>query len=109
MKPSFDDSFADPMVIDEEDYDDDSGSVSSGSKARSERYGEKELRDRIIKREERAVRNARIAVFLAIVACAAAVGAAIFSFATKNDKHKFELEVSHLRKIGCYRHTLTSF
>jgi CCR4-NOT transcriptional regulation complex NOT5 subunit len=60
---------------------------------------DKEIKDRIIKKEEKAVRNARLLVITAIIACAVAVTTAIYIFASKNDETTFELEVSNNRNI----------
>jgi p-aminobenzoyl-glutamate transporter AbgT len=58
---------------------------------------DKEMKDRIIKKEEKAVRNARLLVITAIIACAVAVTTAIYVFASKSDQTTFELEVSNTR------------
>jgi hypothetical protein len=58
---------------------------------------EKEMRNKIISKEEKYVRNARYIVIVAGIACAAAVGAAINIFAHQNDQNTFEVEV---RKSG---------
>jgi hypothetical protein len=60
---------------------------------------DKETKDRIIKNEEKAVRNARLLVIIAIIACAVTVSTAIYVFASKSDKTTFELEVSDNRHI----------
>jgi hypothetical protein len=62
---------------------------------------DKEMKDRIIKKEERHVRNARWLVITAILACAVAVSTAIYIFASKNDHDTFELEVRNNRHIHC--------
>jgi hypothetical protein len=54
---------------------------------------EKEMRNKMINKEEKNVRNARFIVIVAGIACAAAVGAAINIFAHQNDQATFELEV----------------
>jgi hypothetical protein len=61
----------------------------------------KEMKDRIIKKEEKAVRNARLVVIAAILACAVAVTTAIYVFASKSDQNSFELEVSNDRHQHC--------
>ncbi len=43
---------------------------------------DKEMKDRIIKKEEKAVRNARWLVIAAVIACAVAVTTAIYVFAS---------------------------
>jgi hypothetical protein len=58
---------------------------------------DKELRNKIINKEESNVRTARFIVIAAGIACAAAVGAAINIFAHQNDQNSFKLEV---RKSG---------
>jgi hypothetical protein len=64
---------------------------------------DKEMKDDIIKDEERAVRNARLMVIAAIIACAVAVTTAIYIFAKKSDQDTFEREVSYNRHIHCCR------
>jgi hypothetical protein len=59
---------------------------------------DKEMKDRIIKKEEKAVRNARL---LAVIACAVATSTAIYIFASNSDQSTFELEVSNTRHIHC--------
>jgi hypothetical protein len=59
----------------------------------SAKDAEKEMRNKIINKEEKNVRNARFIVIVAGLACAAAVGAAINIFAHQNDQATFELEV----------------
>jgi hypothetical protein len=54
---------------------------------------EKEMRNKIINKEEKNVRNARCIVIVAGLACATAVAAAINIFARQNDQATFELEV----------------
>jgi hypothetical protein len=62
---------------------------------------DKDMKDNIIKSEEKAVRNARLLVVTAILACAVAVTTAIYIFAKKSDQDTFELEVSYNRHIHC--------
>jgi hypothetical protein len=62
---------------------------------------DKEMKDRIIKKEEKAVRNSRWLAITAIIACAVAVSTAIYFFAKKNDHDTFELEVRNNRHIHC--------
>jgi hypothetical protein len=66
------------------------GSSSQGANAECH----KKMKDRIIQTEEKAVRNARLLVIVAIIACAATVSTAIYIFASKGDQTTFELEVS---------------
>jgi hypothetical protein len=84
----------------------DDKSLSSGSiSERSQTVGESEsrgtssddqdLRDRIIKEEERNVRGARILVGVAFLTCAVAVTIAVYFFAKKSDTRSFEVQVSH--------------
>jgi hypothetical protein len=58
---------------------------------------DKEMKDRIIKKEEKAVRSARLLVIAAVIACAVAASTAIYIFASKSDQSTFELEVSDTR------------
>jgi hypothetical protein len=62
---------------------------------------DKEMKDRIIKKEEKAVRNARLLVIAAVIACAVATSTAIYIFASNSDQSTFELEVSNTRHIHC--------
>jgi hypothetical protein len=71
-----------------------SASEGSGNVQKtSAKDAEKEMRYKMINKEEKNVRNARVIVIVAGLACAAAVGAAINIFAHQNDKANFELEV----------------
>jgi hypothetical protein len=67
------------------------GSSPDGDNAQED----KDMKDHIIKDEERAVRNARLLVIAAILVCAVAVTTAIYIFANKSDQDTFELEVSN--------------
>jgi hypothetical protein len=58
---------------------------------------DKEMKDRIIKKEEKAVRSARLLVIAAVIACAVAASTSIYIFASKSDQSTFELEVSNTR------------
>jgi hypothetical protein len=69
---------------------------------------DKEMKDHIIKKEEKAVRNARLLVITAILACAVAVTTAIYIFAAKSDQDTFELEVSNDRHIHCCNIVITT-
>jgi hypothetical protein len=60
---------------------------------------DKEMKNHIIKREEKAVRNARLLVAAAITVCAVAVSAAIYIFASSSDQATFELDVSNNRHV----------
>jgi hypothetical protein len=64
----------------------------SGLDARQDE-AEKDMRDKIIKKEEKAVKWARIMVIGASIACATAVSVAVYKFASKADFRSFELEV----------------
>ncbi len=55
------------------------------------------MKDRIIKKEEKAVRKARYLVIAAVIACAVAASTSIYIFALKSDQSTFELEVSSSR------------
>jgi Na+/proline symporter len=63
----------------------------------SAKDADKKMRDKMINKEEKNVRNARFIVIVAGVICAAAVGAAVNIFAHQNEQATFELEV---RKTG---------
>jgi hypothetical protein len=63
---------------------------------------DKDMKDRIIKTEERNVRNARLVIIAAVLSIAVAVSSAIYIFANQSDQDTFELEVSNNRRIHCY-------
>jgi hypothetical protein len=69
---------------------------------------DKEMKDRIIQKEEKAVRNARFLVITAVLVCAVAVTTAIYVFASKSDQDTFELEVSNDRHIHCCNIVITT-
>jgi hypothetical protein len=79
----------------------------SSMERRDSAQEDKEMKDRIIKKEEKAVRNARLLVITAILACAVAVTTAIYVFASKSDQDTFELEVSNDRHIHCCNIVIT--
>jgi high-affinity Fe2+/Pb2+ permease len=51
------------------------------------------VRNKIINKEEKNVRNARFFVIAAGIACAVAVGFAINTFASDSEQTRFEVEV----------------
>jgi hypothetical protein len=63
-----------------------SGDVESGTGG--------DIRDTIIKQEEKAVRKARCLVGFAVIVCAITVSVSVYVFAKNGDKESFELEVS---------------
>jgi hypothetical protein len=54
---------------------------------------DKEVRNKMINKEERNVRKARFIVVVVGIACAVAVGAAINIFARRSEQTAFEIEV----------------
>jgi hypothetical protein len=64
---------------------------------------DKEMKDRIIKTEERNVQIARFVIIGAVIAIAVAVSTAVYLFANKSDQDSFELEVSNKRHLHCCR------
>jgi hypothetical protein len=87
-------------------YEDSSYSESQtmpGSSPEGEDVQEdKEMKNRIIRKEEKAVRRARLFLIAAVIACAVAVSVAIYIFASNSDQSTFELEVStNTRYIRC--------
>jgi hypothetical protein len=54
---------------------------------------DKEMRNKMINKEEKNVRNARFFVIAAGIACAVAVGAAVNTFASDSEQSRFEAEV----------------
>ena len=99
------------MIMDNEDGDDGdhdrSLSDSSFTGASTSKSGhdhdetqdkvEKEMRDKIIKKEEKAVRRARMMVVGAFIACATAVCVTVYTFASRADFRNFDLEVRRWR------------
>jgi hypothetical protein len=91
--------FALPDEDDPENHDDaDSFSSSSeGDSGNSPNLpvndADKEMRNKIINKEEKNVRNARFFVIVVGIACAVAVGAAINIFASDSEQTRFEVEV----------------
>ena len=95
------------MIMDNQDGDDgdqdrsvSSSSFTGASASKSghdhdatEDEAEKEMRDKIIKKEEKGVRRGRVIVVAAYVACATAVSVMIYTFASRADFRNFELEV----------------
>jgi hypothetical protein len=67
-----------------------------------------DLRNRIIKEEEKAVKKARVLVVVALCACIIAVSSAIYVFASNGDQHSFELEVSITISLAPYSHGIDS-
>jgi hypothetical protein len=58
--------------------------------------GEQELKNRVIKEEEKHVRRARILVGVAFLACSVAVSVAVYIFTERSDERAFESEVSRI-------------
>jgi hypothetical protein len=100
-----DDEAGDNLSPEDDEADGDNLSMSSssftGTTVSTTRNGheakqveaEKGMRDKIIKKEEKAVRKARIIVIAAFLACATAVSVAVYIFASRADYRSFELEV----------------
>jgi hypothetical protein len=61
----------------------------------------KDLRDTIIKSEEKSVKKARRLVGFAVIACAITVSVLVYFFAKKGDQESFELQVSFRREYTC--------
>lgn len=85
----------------EESSIDDDCSVSTYRSALEVKEGvsdsdERELRENLIKHEEKDVRKAKCMVAFAFLVCAFAVCFSVFIFAKKGDEKSFELEVSLL-------------
>ena len=62
----------------------------------------KELRETIIKHEEKAVRRSRVMVAVAIIICSVAVTVAVYFLTKKSEQNSFELEV-RLRQKRIHR------
>jgi hypothetical protein len=74
-----------------------SGDVESGTGT----VRTKDIRDTIIKKEEKAVINARRLVGFAVITCAVAVSVSLYVFTKRSDKKSFELQVSYWREPMC--------
>jgi hypothetical protein len=70
-----------------------SGSRSGHDNNAAQDDAEKEMKDKIIKKEETAVRRARMIVIGGFIACATAVSVAVYKFASKADFQSFEQQV----------------
>jgi hypothetical protein len=57
---------------------------------------EQELKNSVIKQEEKHVRRARILVGVAFLACSVAVSTAVYFFTERSDERTFETEVSRI-------------
>ncbi len=90
-----------PEKDDSESYNEEEMySISSTSQASGRllsNHADKEMRNKIINKEETNVRLVRCVLVVAGIACAVAVGAAINRFAHQNEQDSFQLEV---RKNG---------
>jgi hypothetical protein len=71
-----------------------SGDVESGTGI----VPTKDIRDTIIKKEEKAVIHARRLVGFAVITCAVAVSVSVYLFTKRSDKKSFELQVSFRRE-----------
>jgi p-aminobenzoyl-glutamate transporter AbgT len=91
----------DKVDIYEESSSSESQIMPGSSPEGEEAQEDKEMKNRIIKKEEKAVRNARLLVIAAVIACAVAVSTAIYIFASRSDQSTFELEASNTRSIHC--------
>ena len=56
--------------------------------------GAKEMRDTVIKKEEKAVNRSRALVGVAVSLCAIAVTVAVYIISKRGDRNSFEIEVS---------------
>ncbi|CAB9524999.1 Receptor-type guanylate cyclase gcy [Seminavis robusta] len=92
---------------DEDDFDEDIEGSSSGQSAttfsnrdleRGGSDGAKELRDTVIKNEERAVKRSRCLVGTGIAICALAISIAVYLIAKRSDQSSFELEYEGIIK-----------
>jgi len=76
------------------------GTPFSGDGASTE--GEKDIRDGMIRNEDRAVYGIRIVVAVFVLVCAVAVGVSIYFFATSADTRTFELNVGQFWRRFSY-------
>jgi hypothetical protein len=97
------------FAVPEEDDPESPADVDSVSSSTSEGSGylpnpaavdnaDKEMRNKIINKEEKNVRNARFFVIAAGIACAVAVGAAVNTFASDSEQSQFEAEVRNFER-----------
>ena len=77
--------------------DGDSGTGGSRSSATGE------TQDRIIKKEERTVKRAKVFVGLCVLLCAVSIILAVYFLTSMGDKQSFELAVSCFDEGGCER------
>ena len=56
----------------------------------------REMRDTVIKKEEKAVKRSRVLVGAAVALCAIAVSIAVYFISKANDQNSFEIEVRNL-------------
>jgi hypothetical protein len=89
---------AEPLQIQTMGLEDDSDNQNEADDPPPAKDAEKEMRNKMINKEEKNVRNARYIVIAVGIACAAAVGIAINSFAHQNEQDAFELEVRKSRR-----------
>jgi hypothetical protein len=101
MNKAVQDDKDDIDIYEESSCSESSQTVPGLPQEEEEAQKDKEMKDRIIRKEEKAVRNARLLVIAAVIACAVAVSTAIYIFASKSDQSAFELEVSSTPYLYC--------
>ena len=101
MNKTAEDGKDDIDICEESSFSESQNVTGGSSSGRDHAQQDKEMKNRIIRKEEKAVRNARLLVIAAVIACAVAVSTAIYIFASNSDQTTFELEVSDNRHIHC--------
>jgi hypothetical protein len=91
------DRAGDDFSVSSSSYTGASAATSKNGLETKQDEAEKSLRDKIIKKEEKAVRKARLIVIGAFIACATAVSVAVYKFASRADYRTFELAVRKCR------------
>jgi hypothetical protein len=74
--------------------------ISLRSETQQKKENERELRENLIKREERAVRTARLFVIITVIAMTVAVSVSVYYFASRGDEYSFEIAVSRAPAAG---------
>jgi hypothetical protein len=121
MNKTVQDDKDDIDIYEESSYSESQRAMPGSSPEGDDVQEDKEMKNRIIRKEEKDVRNARLLLIAAVMACAVAVSVAIYIFASRSDQSTFELEVSNrqpiytLQPAGCscsivhnpHKHALT--
>lgn len=100
-----------PSISDERSTSTDDN-ISFRSETQRKDGKERELRETLIKSEEKAVRAARIFVIITVIAMTVAVSVSVYFFASGGDQYSFEIAVSPVQmaqSLGFIREVTTPF